>query len=193
MGPGGLHLHQQVEGRHGRRGEEHRAQDAGEREGRREIDAVEARKFGWVRRPGRVRHPRQEIHEVADVDHAARIIKRVAIDWNARMSRCAENGQHFGERGVGARADDVGARHHHIGHAQFVEGQDILEDQPFLRREVVGGGGLLQRVLDIFAHRGPVHAEQGPQSVEEPGLVGARGAGCVGAAHLSVKSRSNVA
>jgi hypothetical protein len=53
------------------------------------------------------------------------------------MAGGAEDREHFAQGRVGAHADDVGARHHHIGHTQLVEGQDILENQPFLRREII--------------------------------------------------------
>ncbi len=96
MGVRRLHLHQQIERRHGGRHIEHRLQRGGGGERRRKIDRGQraGRRMLARRRVGRSRRHRlgafgergEIIDEVADVDHAARIVQRVAIDGQARMA-----------------------------------------------------------------------------------------------------------
>ena len=193
-----LHLHQQVERRHRRRREQHRAQDVRRRQRRVHAefgDRLALRRRRLRRRltdEAEARLGGEEVHEVADVDHAARIVERVAVDRQARMAGGAEEGEQFAERRLDADRDDVGARHHHVGDAHLVQRQHVLEDRPFLRREVGVGSRLLQSVLDVVAHRGGLEAEQGPQPLEQAGraLAGAgfgrgrpAGLGVVGRGH----------
>ena len=54
------------------------------------------------------------VEEVADVDHAARIVERVVVDGQARMAGALEHLEQFAERDVLLDRDDVGARHHDV-------------------------------------------------------------------------------
>ena len=45
----------------------------------------------------------EEIDEVADVDHAARIVERFAVDRQARMAGGAEQGEHLAQGRVGVQ------------------------------------------------------------------------------------------
>ena len=73
--------------------------------------------------------------DVADVDHAARVVERIAIDRHARMARFLELVQQFAERDVDVDGLDVGARHHDVLDAQFAQPEDVVEHRAFFGRE----------------------------------------------------------
>ncbi len=96
MGARRLHLHQQVERRHRGRHEQHRPQDrgAGQRHRHADLRPRQARARASTAlslgREPEARLGRQKVDEIADVDHAARIVERFAVDRQARMAGGAE-------------------------------------------------------------------------------------------------------
>ena len=155
---------------------EHRPQDARLRQRH-----VEARRRGAIRRPGRLRRDQAEARiggeeddEIADVDHATRVVERVLINRQARVPGGAEQVQHFPQRRVERERDDVGARDHDIGDPDIVQGQNVLEDRAFLGREF-GAVALVDRVLDVVANRSRREAEQRAQTFEQAGRLFPRG------------------
>jgi hypothetical protein len=104
----------------------------------------------------------------SDVDHAARIIERFAMHWQARVAGGAKQRQHFAERSVDPQSNNVGARHHHILDPHIVQAENIGQNSPFLRGEIRIGAGADQGVLEIIAHRGRPKAEQSAKAFEQP-------------------------
>ena len=63
------------------------------------------------------------VEEIADVDHAARVVERLAVHGQARMAGGAKYLKHIGELGLKRRGDDVGAGNHHIADLHFMQGE----------------------------------------------------------------------
>ena len=108
----------------------------------------------------------EEDDEVADVDHAARIVERLVIDRQARVAGGAKAIKHFAQRGIERKRDDVGARHHHVLDPHVMKREHVLEDGALLRAELLARA-LLDRVLDIVARRSGRQAEQRPHPLEQ--------------------------
>ena len=112
-------------------------------------------------------------HQVADMDHAARIVERLAIDREPRMLGLAEHAHQLGDGHRVLHGDDVGARHHDVLDRELAEARDV-EHGALLRAEGVAVAAPGQRVLDHLAQIGLLaEAEAGEQALE-PGrlLVG---------------------
>ena len=91
-------------------------------------------------------------------------------EWPAVRNRASSSL----ERRIGRDGDDVGARHHHVGDADVVQPEHVLQDRALLRREVGVSVRALERVLDIVAHRACAQAEQAAQPLEQIALPLAR-------------------
>ena len=155
----GLHPHQKIEGGHGARDVDDRAEDLGRGDCRREVDIAEAGRLGRVLGSPPLRAglcPRGDmVEEITDVDHALGVVQRLAEDGKPRMRGRAEDAPKLAEAGLGRDGDDVGARHHDIVHADAVKAEHVLEHRPFLGREVRVvcrfGEGILEIVADRIA------------------------------------------
>lgn len=86
--------------------------------------------------------------EVADMDHAARIVERLVEDRQARMPGGAEMRQQLVERGFGGDGDDIGTRNHDIIDATLAQAQHIAEHRALLRREIAQFTAFLCQGLD---------------------------------------------
>jgi hypothetical protein len=177
MKPRQLHAEQQIEHRHGRRHVEDLADDVDGADGAGEVDGAEV-EICLVLLPRRG-DPR---HEVADVDHAARVVERLGIDRKPRMLRLAEHAQKLGDCDGVLNCDDVGARNHDIFDGELAKAENVAEHGALLRAECVAAGFLAagERILDHLAQIGLfAKAEAGEQALE-PGrfLVRDRIAGC---------------
>ena len=75
----------------------------------------------------------EEDDEVADVDHAARIVERLVIDRQAGVAGGAKAIEHLAQGRVERKRDDVGARHHHVLDPNVVQREHVLEDGALLR------------------------------------------------------------
>jgi len=77
----------------------------------------------------------QPAHQILDVHHAARIIERLAKQRNTRHACCIECLQQLPDRLALVNGDDVGARHHHVSHAQGAKPEDAQQHLALLQRE----------------------------------------------------------
>ncbi len=75
------------------------------------------------------------VENIADMDHAARVVQRFGIDRHTRMAGFFEKLQHFPERRGNFHGLDVGARNHHVFNADFAQAQDIVQHRLFFGRE----------------------------------------------------------
>ena len=190
MRAGRLHLHEQVERWHRWRHEKNRALDIGLCERDRQIETSETRNLDEIRlrgtrlrrgpaSPATLSSTGKVIDEVADVDHAARVVQRFGIDRQSGVAGRAKDGENFVQCCVDADGDDVGARHHDVVDAQFVQRQHVLEQQALLWREGVLGRGIVERVFDIFSHGGAIHAEEHAKAFNQAGLAAWRIVVCI--------------
>ena len=70
------------------------------------------------------------------------------------MAGGAEHPQKLAEADFGRHCDDIGARHHDVVDTAGAQGEDVLQHRPFLRQEIVpGGGSLRQHILQVAADR----------------------------------------
>ena len=95
-----LHFDEKIERRHGRRREQDRPQNAGFRErhfGKAALARLRRVEFETVRHLG------DEIDEVADMDHAARIVEIFGINRQTRMAGGAKRLEHFREARIDGR------------------------------------------------------------------------------------------
>ena len=112
-------------------------------------------------------------HQIADMDHAARIVERLVIDRQARMLGLAEHAHQLVDGHRVVHRDDVGARHHDVLDGELAEAEDAAEHAALLRTQCVALAAR-QRVLDQLAQiRLLAETERGEQALE-PGrlLVG---------------------
>ena len=115
--------------------------------------------------------------EVANVNHAARIVERLSIDGKPRMASGTEEVQRLPKGRVQRQRDHVGAGHHDVRHPNVVKREHILQNRPLLRRELCAGA-LVDRVLDVVADGARRQAEKPPQPLEKPGSRFPRRRGC---------------
>ena len=178
-----LHLGEQIEHGHGRRRIEDFANDLRRRQWHRQIDIAEVetgllRCFARRSNHGTVRGPRRhERNQVADMNHAGRIIERVVVDYEPRMGGDLENANQLADGDVLLHGDDIGARHHDALDPAFAQPQNILEHGRFFRREtglrLLGG----ENVFEVGARRRGFPAEQDAHDARQPAflrLVGLR-------------------
>ena len=108
---------------------------------------------------GRAR--RHERDQVADMNHADRIVERVVIGDQPRMAGILEHFHKFAERDVLLHGDDVGARHHDVVDAPFAQPKNILEHGAFFRREAgFARRAFFEHFLQIGADRTGPPAER---------------------------------
>ena len=180
-----LHSHEKIKRRHGRRDEQHRADDAGglQRDG--EIDdvgrdAAAPCRLGHHVGLGRGIRPAAPvlglgaacdmIDEIADMHHAAGIVERVAVHRQARVAGGTKQREHVRQRGCDGDRDDVGARDHDVADAMLVQRQHVAQDGALLGREVaVRPAIVLQRLLKFLADRWRRQAERVTQALDEAG------------------------
>ena len=123
----------------------------------------------WPATPDRLRRARgHERDQVADVDHAGRIVERVVVDDEPRMAGALEHFDQFAERDVLLHGDDVGARHHDALDPAFAQAEDILQHGGFFGRKarlrLLGG----EHEFEIGARRRCLPAEQDAHDAREP-------------------------
>jgi hypothetical protein len=128
---------------------------------------------GLRRDGGAGRRPRRhERDQVADVDHAGRIVEGVVIDHEPGMGRVFEHAHQFADGDLLLHGDDVGARHHDALDPEFAQPKDILEHNGFFRREaglrLLGG----EHELEIGAGRRCLPAEQDAHNARQPAFPG---------------------
>ncbi len=113
--------------------------------------------------------------EIADMNHAARIVERLAMHRQARVSGRSECPQHLDEAAVKRDGDDIGPRNHHVPDLHFVQCEHIFQHRALLRRNVDFRRGISERVLNVVANRGAAETEYGAQAIEQTGRpAGAR-------------------
>ena len=110
-----------------------------------------------------------ERDQIADMDHAGRIVERVVIDHEPRMSGDLEHLDQIAERDVLLHGDDIGARHHDALDPGFAQAEDILQHRGFFGRKarlrlLLGG----EHKFKIGARRGGLPAEQDAHDAREP-------------------------
>lgn len=105
------------------------------------------------------------------MDHALGVVERVPMHGQARMAGCAEGRENVAERGVERDRDDVRARHHDVGDAQFVQAEHVGQERAFFLREVAALRRFGDRLLDVVARRGVGQAEQAAQPLEKAGAA----------------------
>ena len=130
--------------------------------------------FGSWRRQSERRFGGEEPHEIADVNHPLWIVERLAINRQPRMAGRAKQRQNLMQRCVGGDGDDVGPGDHDVGDADIVQSQHVLENGPFLRREVVAGPALVKGILNVIAHGTGAESQHGPHALEQGSLRFAR-------------------
>ena len=172
-----LHLGEQIERRHRRRRVEDFADDLGGGQRHRKIDVgkIEIGRqrrlafFGGGRIERRARgHERQE---VADVDHAGRIVERVVVDHETRMAGAGEHFDQLADGDALLHGDDVGPRHHDALDPALAQGEDVLEHRGFCGREAGFALFSSQHEFKIGARRGRSPAEQDAHHAHEPAIV----------------------
>ncbi len=113
---------------------------------------------------------RQPAEQILDVDHAARIIERLAEQRNARNAGLAERAQQLGQRVALFERDDVGARHHDVVDARAAEAQQPAQHLALFVGECGGGVGLrlaLEVGLEHLAQARRAQADAAEQRVEQ--------------------------
>lgn len=142
-------------------------------EGHRQVDGAQARPgiAGGLAAaaPAGLGPGGDEVEEVPDVDHPARVVERLAIDRQARMPGGAEQRQQVAERRIRRDRDDVGARHHDVGDAALAQAQHVREHRPLLRGQVGDSAAVLrQRLGDVFADRTAMAQAEPVEELAEP-------------------------
>ena len=74
-----------------------------------------------------------ERDQIADVDHAGRIVERIVVDDEPRMAGAGEHHGQFADGNVLVHGDDVGARHHDALDPAIAQAENILEHGGFGR------------------------------------------------------------
>ena len=115
-----------------------------------------------------------EREEVADVHDAFGIVEGLVVDDEPRMRRALEQAHQFAERDVALDRDDVGAMHHDVGDAPFVQAEDVAQ------HGALDGGKAdlvrrrrIEHDLQIVADRSRLPAEQRADGAGQP-VVGGR-------------------
>ncbi len=108
------------------------------------------------------------------MNHAARVVERIAMHRQARMAGRAKRPQHVDEAAIERNGDDVGARNHDVLDLNLMQGENILQHGALLRRNVDLRRRIGERILNVVADRGAAETEHGAQAVEQAGLGGAR-------------------
>ena len=90
--------------------------------------------------------------QIANVDHALRIIQRLVIDRHARTPGFLKEDQRIADRHILIETVDVHTRDHDIFDPNLAETQDIVEHRPFFGRKGRTDFGVVhQRVGQILA------------------------------------------
>ena len=103
------------------------------------------------------------------MNHAARIVERVAMHRQARMAGRAKGPQHVDEAAIERDGDDVGARNHDVLDLNLMQGEDVLQHGALLRRNIDLRRRIGERILNVVADRGAAETEHGAQAVEQAG------------------------
>ena len=179
MNARGLHLRQQIDRAHRWRHEKQFPNDVGLRQRQREIDRTQIETGGQrllalglsCIRYARLRgHERQEI---ANVDDAFGIVEGFVVDDQARMRRAFEQAHQFAERNVALDRDDIGAMHHHVRNAPFMQVEDIAQHGALDggKAHLVRRRGI-EHDLQIVAHRSRLPSEQRADRTGQPVVGG---------------------
>ena len=174
MDAGGLHLLEQVERRHRRRHEQHLAHDPGRRQRHGQVDDAEIEAGGALllapRRLVRVDGGLggHECDQVADVDHADRVVERVVVGHEPRVRGLLEHLHQFADRDVLLHGDDVAARHHDVLDPPSAQRQDVADHGALFRRDAgFAGTRGFEHHFDVGAGRPVLPAEQGAREPRE--------------------------
>ena len=170
-----LHLRQQIDRPHRRRNIKQLADDVGleQRQGQVDVAQIEpgrrrllAPRLGDVRLACACRHERQEI---ADVHDPFRIVEGLVVDDEARMRRAFEQAHQLADLDIALDRDDVGAMHHDVGDAPFVQVENIAQHGALDRgkSDIVGRRGI-EHDLQVVAHRSGLPAEQAADDPQQP-------------------------
>ena len=131
---------------------------------------------------------------ILDVQHAQRIVERLAIDRQARMLRFAEERDQLGERGLLLDRDDVRAGHHDVGDRDLAEAEQVGQHQPLLRAQVLGFAvALLDHLFEAFVDCGlPAEtfdrAREARRQITQQRTRGRRGGRAASAISVSVRA-----
>ena len=87
--------------------------------------------------------------DVLDVDHADRVVQRLAIDRQTGVAAAGHRIDDLGEAGLAFDGDDVGARHHHVFGGAVAQLEDVGEKGPL----VVAEGSSLSSPASISSSR----------------------------------------
>src|SRR5262245_37099741 len=102
------------------------------------------------------------------MDHAARIVERLAIDGQARVLGLAEHVHQLRDGRALVDRDDVGAGHHDVLDRELAEAQSAAEHAPLLRAQRVAlAAG--ESVLDEFTEIGLFAKTEALEQALEPG------------------------
>ena len=71
-------------------------------------------------------------HQVADMNHPARIVERLVIDREARVFGLAEHAHQLIDGDAVVDGNDVGARHHDVLDGELAEAEDAAEHAALL-------------------------------------------------------------
>ena len=175
---GRLHLFQEVERRHRRRHEQHLACDLRRGKLQRQVDGAEIESGGAL-----LLAPRRlvgidgglgghERDQVADVHHADRVVERVVVDDEPRVSGLLEHLHEFADRDVLLHGDDVAARHHDVLDPAPAQRQDVLDHGALFRRDAgFAGAGGFEHHLDVGPGRAVLPAEQRARDPREKAVA----------------------
>ena len=104
--------------------------------------------------------------EVADVEDAQHVVERAAVDGVARERRVDDGSKRFLRRHLRGDRNDVGPRHHHLGHLLRGEVEDLVEHLLLGLLELTHVLRRADAVADVLARvrehpgRGRRHAQQ---------------------------------
>ena len=91
--------------------------------------------------------------------HATRIIERFAMNRQARMTSCPENGKNVCQCIFNTDSNNVSARYHHILNPQFMEAENVFQHRPLLWRKIASDRLVFQRIFDVVTNRGIIKPE----------------------------------
>ena len=106
--------------------------------------------------------------QVADVDHADRIVERVVVGHEPRVPGLLEHLHQFADRDVLLHGDDVAARHHDVLDPAPAQRQDVPDHGALFRRNAgFAGARGFEHHFDVGAGRAVLPAEQGAREPRE--------------------------
>ena len=105
------------------------------------------------------------------MDHARRIIERIVVDDESRMTGACKHHDEFADGDILLHGDDIGARHHDALDPAFAQAENILEHRRFRWREarfrLLGG----EDEFKVGARRRGSPTKQNAHDAREPTFV----------------------